>query len=383
MGITAQYWWPQKQDQTTYYQEIKEILKALKIDRLASGSLANKYKQTLKMKCLTIFSLCLQFLLFPLSGRTWTDTKGRQIDADYVSATNESVKLRRTSDMQYFTIPLNTLSYEDQEFVRKKNQVTPTRRVGFNSNNGNTSRFATNTTAIQPEPLGNDVQANRLKIPSLGYDELGRNYPSGPSCFVNFLVWWGDELAPATMPRNDRDKSIEEIAEDLGDYFRDDSNTMKAMIKGIMQYSEKKMKKGHDLNLVASIAAPSEDELNKWVSDWYGVVALFGFYEERGGRLHRETGRYTSFVEVSDESSIHNLMGKQFILTNAPNGKVDSSQVALGNYENYLSPDGSPIQFLQYENANQRTGSFIPEGAIALLEQIVVFEIREMPETED
>lgn len=48
--------------------------------------------------------------------RTWTDTQGRTIEADYLSATETEVTVRRADNLT-FTLPLTRLSTADQEFV--------------------------------------------------------------------------------------------------------------------------------------------------------------------------------------------------------------------------------------------------------------------------
>jgi hypothetical protein len=55
--------------------------------------------------------------------RTWTDTKGRTIEGDYLSATSAEVTLRR-SDGRTFTLALTLLSPADREFVAQQVAVT-------------------------------------------------------------------------------------------------------------------------------------------------------------------------------------------------------------------------------------------------------------------
>lgn len=69
-----------------------------------------------------IFSISLSLTvvagLATLSARTWTDTKGRQLEADIVSKTGDSVTVSRSDDGKEYTIPLDTLSEADQAFVK-------------------------------------------------------------------------------------------------------------------------------------------------------------------------------------------------------------------------------------------------------------------------
>ena len=60
------------------------------------------------------------FLLFtsPLMARTWTSSDGKPLEAEFLSATETDVTLKRDSDNKTFTIPLTKLSEDDQEFVK-------------------------------------------------------------------------------------------------------------------------------------------------------------------------------------------------------------------------------------------------------------------------
>jgi dipeptidyl aminopeptidase/acylaminoacyl peptidase len=53
----------------------------------------------------------------PLAARTWTSTDGRTLEADFVSATDTSVTLKKAGGKP-FTLELSKLSAEDQEFVK-------------------------------------------------------------------------------------------------------------------------------------------------------------------------------------------------------------------------------------------------------------------------
>ena len=50
--------------------------------------------------------------------RTWTDRKGRTVDADFVAFSDSKVHVKRNSDGKDFAIPFNELSDADQEFVK-------------------------------------------------------------------------------------------------------------------------------------------------------------------------------------------------------------------------------------------------------------------------
>ena len=55
----------------------------------------------------------------PLAARTWTSTEGRTIEAEFISADANNVKIRR-SDGRTFDFPIIRLSQADQDFVRNQ-----------------------------------------------------------------------------------------------------------------------------------------------------------------------------------------------------------------------------------------------------------------------
>ncbi|MEM7144641.1 MAG: serine hydrolase [Verrucomicrobiota bacterium] len=66
-----------------------------------------------------LFVLLLTLSLSP--ARTWTDAaSGRTIEADFLSANNTTVTLKRTADGKEFTLPLERLSQEDRAFIQSK-----------------------------------------------------------------------------------------------------------------------------------------------------------------------------------------------------------------------------------------------------------------------
>ena len=50
--------------------------------------------------------------------QTWTDAKGREIEATLVEVNGLTVRLRKTADGQTYEIPLSSLSEADQQYVR-------------------------------------------------------------------------------------------------------------------------------------------------------------------------------------------------------------------------------------------------------------------------
>ena len=57
--------------------------------------------------------------------RTWTATDGREIEAEYISSTDTSVKVRITSSRQEYDIPLDRLSQQDRDWIAEANKPKP------------------------------------------------------------------------------------------------------------------------------------------------------------------------------------------------------------------------------------------------------------------
>lgn len=77
------------------------------------------------MKYLVINLLTLLIVNTHLHAREWTDTKGRKIDAEFISQSSVTVKIRRKSDLRIFEIPISTLSNDDQTHLRELKFKTP------------------------------------------------------------------------------------------------------------------------------------------------------------------------------------------------------------------------------------------------------------------
>ncbi len=69
------------------------------------------------MKVLPIAFLPALFILTSLQAREWKALDGRTLEAEFVSATADSVTIKRTSDNREFTIALDKLSEADREWV--------------------------------------------------------------------------------------------------------------------------------------------------------------------------------------------------------------------------------------------------------------------------
>ena len=74
-------------------------------------------------RCISLGSLVLLLgFLLPLSGdvRSWTASDGRTLEAEFVSATDTHVTVRRKADGRRFTMPLDKISEKDRTWVTDK-----------------------------------------------------------------------------------------------------------------------------------------------------------------------------------------------------------------------------------------------------------------------
>ena len=73
------------------------------------------------MRKLTLTCLFFGALLAaPCHSRTWTSSDGKTLEAEFVSATDTEVTLKRDKDGKTFTLPLSRLSKDDQTFVKEQ-----------------------------------------------------------------------------------------------------------------------------------------------------------------------------------------------------------------------------------------------------------------------
>lgn len=69
----------------------------------------------------TLFALLfVASLMGDTSAREWISADGRKLDAEFISAANDVVKLKRSSDGQTFSLPVSRLSAADQSWVREQ-----------------------------------------------------------------------------------------------------------------------------------------------------------------------------------------------------------------------------------------------------------------------
>ena len=77
------------------------------------------------MKTPLLTYLALVVTLLPVHARTWTSSDGKKLEADFVSATETHVTLKRSKDGKSFTLPLARLSAEDQTYIKEEATAKP------------------------------------------------------------------------------------------------------------------------------------------------------------------------------------------------------------------------------------------------------------------
>lgn len=82
---------------------------------------------TVRIALLFLFT----FTAVPAAPRTWTDTKGRKIEAEFVSQTADKVIIKPVSTGKDVTLTKTQLSAEDQEFLKTATAAPAAGRVTF------------------------------------------------------------------------------------------------------------------------------------------------------------------------------------------------------------------------------------------------------------
>jgi len=114
--------------------------------------------------------------LATLHARTWTDTQGRTLEADYVSANAAEVTLRRSADARTFVLPLTTLSATDREFI--STQLASPAASDFNTLNTSLDLpLLADDTLWDDEPA---AVASRLGLPLEGKTDRFEGYRAYP-----------------------------------------------------------------------------------------------------------------------------------------------------------------------------------------------------------
>ena len=130
-------------------------------------------------RVLASFGTLLALLLTsPANARTWTDTQGRTLEADYVSATPAEVTLRRT-DGRTFTLALTLLSPADRYFITQQiaAAATPPARDFNELNTLLGLELLADATLWDDEPA---AVARRLHLPVEGKTDRFEGYRAYP-----------------------------------------------------------------------------------------------------------------------------------------------------------------------------------------------------------
>jgi hypothetical protein len=131
-------------------------------------------------------SLALLFasILAPLHARTWSDTQGRTLEADYVSATATDVTLRRAADARTFVLPLATLTASDRDFVSAQLTASPAAKSPASPGTAPTRDFTELNSLLGLPLLADDTLwddepaavAKRLRLPVEGKTDRFEGY---------------------------------------------------------------------------------------------------------------------------------------------------------------------------------------------------------------
>jgi hypothetical protein len=123
-------------------------------------------------------ALLLASALPSLHARTWTDTQGRALEADFVSATATEVTVRRAADARTFTLPLTTLSAADRDFISAQLAAAAPAAADFTALN-----TALDLPLLADDTLWDDepaAVAKRLQLPREGKTDRFEGYRAYP-----------------------------------------------------------------------------------------------------------------------------------------------------------------------------------------------------------
>lgn len=130
------------------------------------------------MKRIIISVVVFATVLFSISyGRTWTDKKGRQITADYVSLLQldePKVKLLKPNG-EYILVPVKALSAEDQDYIQGLNGNNPVNVSAESNNPQGTSTKNVSESVVYPAMKNLDIGSREA------YDALIQLRDSDPT----------------------------------------------------------------------------------------------------------------------------------------------------------------------------------------------------------
>ena len=71
------------------------------------------------MKYAFLSAMCTMLVAAATHGRTWTDTDGQKLEAEWLGVEKDSVVLKRESDGREFTVPITRFSLKDRVFIKE------------------------------------------------------------------------------------------------------------------------------------------------------------------------------------------------------------------------------------------------------------------------
>lgn len=117
--------------------------------------------------CIVLVATVISSVVFA-EGRTWTDQKGRKANAEFVSFENGKVRLRRTSDGKTFSVPIESLSDADQEYVKSEALADVTKAEATPQSEAKTSSSKTNVAELIRALKEGDTETRKKAITQLG-----------------------------------------------------------------------------------------------------------------------------------------------------------------------------------------------------------------------
>ena len=136
---------------------------------------------------------CLALIGAPLAARTWTDTQGRTVEAEFLRAADGNVTIRREDGM-VFTLSLEQLSPADREFVAQKGAPDAKPAVPAKPGYEDLNRLL-GVPLFADDVLWDDTPADLAKRLGLSpeaqtsYFESYRAYPSTPASVLGTAAY--------------------------------------------------------------------------------------------------------------------------------------------------------------------------------------------------
>ena len=99
-----------------------------------------------------------------LGARVFTDRNGRSFEGELIESSGATVKIRRLSDQQVFSISLEVLSQEDRDFIAQTTKIAPAANPPAPSPNFRLGRFIVTTADSRPQELRLRINYNHREV---------------------------------------------------------------------------------------------------------------------------------------------------------------------------------------------------------------------------